>query len=117
VGIERAISIRQPYVEQILRGIKKIEYRSRPTTIRERVFLYASLTPGASPKDWTKVKKAPGELPTGLIVGTVEIVGCRFNAQDGCYHYVLRNPKRLRKPLTPLNQPQPVFWRPRFTRG
>ncbi len=27
----RALSIRQPYAELILRGIKKIEYRSRPT--------------------------------------------------------------------------------------
>ena len=26
----RALSIRQPYAELILRGIKKIEYRSRP---------------------------------------------------------------------------------------
>ncbi len=29
----RALSIRQPYVELILRGIKKIEYRSRRTRI------------------------------------------------------------------------------------
>lgn len=39
----RAISIRQPYVEDILRGKKKYEYRSRPTQIRGRVYLYASL--------------------------------------------------------------------------
>jgi len=30
----RALSIRQPYAEQILRGIKRFEYRSRPTAIR-----------------------------------------------------------------------------------
>ena len=35
--VVRAISIRQPYVEQILRGLKKREYRSRPTNIRERL--------------------------------------------------------------------------------
>ncbi len=29
----RALSIRQPYAELILRGIKTIEYRSRPTRI------------------------------------------------------------------------------------
>jgi predicted transcriptional regulator len=38
----RAISIRQPWVELILRGVKKKEYRSQPTNIRERVYLYAS---------------------------------------------------------------------------
>ena len=31
--ISRAISIRQPYVEQILRGIKLIEYRSQPSKV------------------------------------------------------------------------------------
>jgi len=29
----RALSIRQPYAELILRGIKPIEFRSRPTKI------------------------------------------------------------------------------------
>jgi hypothetical protein len=42
----RALSIRQPYAEQSLRGNKKIEYRGRPTNIRERMYIYASLTPG-----------------------------------------------------------------------
>ncbi len=38
-----ALSIRQPYAELILRGIKRIEYRSRPTRIvGERFYLYAS---------------------------------------------------------------------------
>jgi hypothetical protein len=41
--LQRAISIRQPYVEQILQGSKKREFRSRPTRIRERVYLYAAL--------------------------------------------------------------------------
>lgn len=43
----RAISIQQPFVEQILTGKKKYEYRSFPTKIRGRVFLYVSLRPGA----------------------------------------------------------------------
>jgi predicted transcriptional regulator len=39
----RALSIRQPYAEFILRGIKTIEYRSRPTRIiGERFWIYAS---------------------------------------------------------------------------
>jgi hypothetical protein len=38
----RALSIRQPYAELILRGIKRIEYRSRPTRIvGERFHIYA----------------------------------------------------------------------------
>ena len=42
-GGMRALSIRQPYAELILRGIKRIEYRSRPTRILgERFHIYAS---------------------------------------------------------------------------
>src|SRR5688500_117808 len=46
----RALSIRQPYVELILRGVERIEYRSRATRIiGERFFIYASK--GGSWKD------------------------------------------------------------------
>jgi len=39
----RALSIRQPYAELILRGIKPIEFRSRLTNIiGERFYIYAS---------------------------------------------------------------------------
>ncbi|HEX3357004.1 MAG TPA: ASCH domain-containing protein, partial [Tepidisphaeraceae bacterium] len=39
----RALSIRQPFAELILRGIKTVEYRSRSTRIiGERFWLYAS---------------------------------------------------------------------------
>ena len=36
--IELAISIRQPYIEQILLGVKKFEYRSTRTHIQGRVY-------------------------------------------------------------------------------
>jgi hypothetical protein len=39
----QALSIRQPFVEQILRGIKTAELRSRSTTIvGERFYIYAA---------------------------------------------------------------------------
>jgi hypothetical protein len=50
----RALSIRQPYAELILRGIKTIEYRTRPTRIvGERVWIYAS-------RGGTKVRRHAG---------------------------------------------------------
>lgn len=99
----RAISIRQPFVEQILRGVKRFEFRSRPTKIFERVYLYASL----------KAEEGGRELPRGKIVGTVEIVRCRPRPGGG-YAYELRGPKRLTRSRKPANQPQPCFWRPEF---
>ncbi len=53
--LTRAISIRQLYVEQVLRGAKRREFRSRPTNIRERVWIYASLSPAANPAAWPQV--------------------------------------------------------------
>ena len=38
----RALSVCQPFAEQILSGEKRIEYRSLPTNIRGRVYIYAS---------------------------------------------------------------------------
>ena len=54
----RALSIRQPYAELILRGIKTIEYRSRPTRIiGERFYIYAARTPGPS-EAWAELDRA-----------------------------------------------------------
>ena len=113
--IKRAISIRQPWVEQILRGIKKKEYRDIPTNIRERVYLYASLRPDGSARDWHRVKSNPGQLPVGKIVGTVEVTRCSWDHRRGCYAYDLERPKRLKSPRKATNQPQPIWWRPRFS--
>ena len=60
----RALSIRQPYAEQILRGTKRFEYRSRPTTIRERVYIYASLKPGPA-KEFEQMRIHPAESGDG----------------------------------------------------
>jgi hypothetical protein len=57
----RALSIRQPYAELILRGIKPNEFRSRPTKrIGERFYIYAS-------QQWAEKSKgiAPSKLARG----------------------------------------------------
>lgn len=58
----RALSIRQPYAELILRGEKTIEYRSRPTRlIGQRFYIYAA-------RKWAGV-------PAGLGLETAGICG------------------------------------------
>jgi predicted transcriptional regulator len=75
----RALSIRQPYAELILRGIKPIEFRSRPTKIiGERFYIYASrqwaagklflegcrpTTRSAGPAIWSTDLAMPGDEP------------------------------------------------------
>jgi hypothetical protein len=101
----RALSIRQPFAELILRGIKTVEYRSRPTRIiGERFWIYASKQKAAggwqrAGKAWSlDLAMAGGErdvppwmlelaeglrmvkrgalLPTGVIVGSAVIERC-----------------------------------------
>lgn len=107
----RAISIQQPFVEEILRGVKKYEYRSRATKIRGRVYLYASLRPGELSR-WKKLGFKPGELPNGLIVGSVDIVDCKYIDRLECYGYKLKNPKRYKTSVKPKFQPQPCWFFP-----
>lgn len=104
------LSIRQPYVELILRGEKVIEYRSVATHKRERVFIYASRIPAADAEVWRSVGLEPGELPTGGIVGTVEIVAC--SGRPGDFHWHLARPERLQQILPVRNKPQPMFFYP-----
>lgn len=108
---KRALSIRQPWVELILRGEKTIEYRSRRTHIRDRVYLYAGQRPEESEEAWERVGCAPGELPAGLIVGTVRVTGCR-EGSDGRFEWLLAEPQRLAAPLEPVGHPQPVWFTP-----
>ena len=105
----RALSVKQPYAEQIMRKIKKVEYRTFPTHIFERVYIYASLTPGEE-QEFAKLKMQPGDLPTGVIIGTVEITCCTGKLRD--YEWHLDNPRRLRKPIKPKNHPQPAWFYP-----
>jgi hypothetical protein len=107
---EIALSIRQPFAEQIMLGIKKIEYRSIRTHKRERVWIYASLQNGGDERDWRKVRSEPGELPVGVVVGSVEIVDCED--KDGYFEWKLANPKKLKTPKAVTGRPQPLFFRP-----
>lgn len=108
----RALSIRQPFAELILRGVKTIEYRSRATKIiGERFWIYASRKdcrlPSAESRtetgiwstDLSSVSPPPwmvelGEamrlfgdrqidLPRGVIVGSAIIDRCDELPADG----------------------------------
>lgn len=113
MNILRAISIKQPFVELILQGKKKKEFRSKPTHIRGRVLLYASQRQGGSPAQLRQTGKSFEELPKGMVVGSVEIVGCNYNSRTGWHEYKLKAPKRLRRYWKPTNHPSPKFWFPR----
>ena len=132
----RALSIRQPFAELILRGIKTFEYRSRRTSvIGERFWIYASKklivdSGELIAKAWSKdleVAEPPawlvelGEqvgiiekdalLPRGVIVGSavIESVSQIDSETFGWKIADVRRAKKLRKPT---GHPQPVWFRP-----
>ena len=123
----RALSIRQPWAELILRGKKKIEVRSFPTNVRGPLCLYASLTRGA---DDAKCRASTGctweELDRGQLVGIIEITDCRplrendsraagFRIDfdpEGNYAWLVKPIKRLAKPIPPKAHAQPSFFFP-----
>ena len=104
-----ALSVRQPYAELIMRGEKKIEYRSQITHKRGRVYIYASKTPGY-PEDFEELGLKPGDLPTGVLVGTVEVTDC--TGRKGDYEWHLANPERLPELIKPERHPQPSWFKP-----
>jgi hypothetical protein len=125
---EFALSIRQPWAELILRGIKTIEVRSLVTHKRARVHIYASQT-HADPDDEARVARDyridVESLPRGVLVGTIEIVDCRrVRASDSdaagfticrgdvAMGWVLARPLRAKRLRAPTAHPQPMFFRP-----
>jgi hypothetical protein len=129
----RALSIRQPYAELILRGLKTIEYRSRVThIIGERFHIYAAKRKWpASPQRWAVTRadniivprETPpawmrelveefilDELPMGMIVGSAIIEKCTGGA--GAYEWHLKDVERLAQPREPKNHPQPAWFNP-----
>ena len=124
----RALSIRQPWAELILLGRKIIEVRSRRTNLLERVHIYAGLN-RIEPQEEARIFARFGidvdDLPRGVLVGTVAIVGCQPLQQDdsqaacfevtethGFYGWLLARPQRVEELVKPKNQPQPMFFNP-----
>jgi hypothetical protein len=138
----RALSIRQPYAELILRGIKRIEYRSRPTRIvGERFHIYASKKPavgGGQRADeggiWSRELSVPevgeGALPWMLELAeaiklfgpdvqlpTGVIVGSAViervsPREDGMWQWHLAGVERAKRLRKPTGHPQPVWFEP-----
>lgn len=62
--------------------------------------------------DGKKISVEMGTLPTGVIIGSVEIVDCEFDENLQYYKYKLKNPKRYKTHIEPDNQAQPCFFFP-----
>ena len=98
----KALSIQQPWAWAIINGGKDIENRSWYTGFRGRVLIH---TGKKFDKDECSYIQGvfgisvPTDLPTGGIVGSVEIIDCVKESKSkwffGEYGFVLRNPISL----------------------
>lgn len=106
-----ALSVRQPYAEQILCGVKVFEYRTRPTRVRGRVYIYAAQRVQEQEEEWAKVGMGRDDVVRGRIVGSVEIVACEWDREKKHYQWHLARPRRMAARL-PRRRPQPVWFYP-----
>ncbi|MFC3860734.1 hypothetical protein ACFOPQ_08155 [Deinococcus antarcticus] len=98
VDTVRALSIRQPWVELILRGEKNLEYRSRRMKEMGPLLLHSSRT--FVPELFEGRDLDPETLPFGALVGVVDVVGCiEVPEEEGLYAYQLAHPRRFKVPV------------------
>jgi hypothetical protein len=73
------LSIRQPWAELILQGVKTVEVRSWPTKHRGRLWIHAGKRIEKAVCEHYSVR--PGELATGALVGWCDLHDCiQFDA-------------------------------------
>jgi hypothetical protein len=96
----RALSIRQPWIDLILRGEKDVENRSWSTRHRGPLLLHASRT--------VEVARAReyglSDFVTGHILGIVEVLDCTKEVRSqwhipGYYGWYLATPRRFTVPI------------------
>ena len=97
----RAITIRQPWAELIVRGDKDVENRSWRTRHRGPLLIHAG---ARADRGLLEQHGVTGEVELGAIIGVVDVVDCtpdRTSAwhEEGAWGWYLARPKRFRKPI------------------
>lgn len=93
----RALSVRQPWAALIVDGVKDVENRTWSTPHRGPLAIHAARTPVE-----VIASRSPLEHYTfGAVIGVVDLVDVVRNhpsewSIDGCYHWLLARPRRLR---------------------
>ena len=80
----KCLFVRHPYAGWIVDGVKPIEYRTMQTKIRGRIGIIQSRS--------------------GLVIGDVEITGCKYNEELDYYEWELANAHRYATPV-------PITWK------
>ena len=111
----KALSVKQPYADLIIKGIKDVENRSWWTATRERVYIHAGLKFDQVAYDNLDGQAEGGLLSRkedydfGAIIGEVDIVDCKFRHplqigfskwhDTGYWGFILSNPVKYDKSI------------------
>ena len=115
-GERKALSLRQPHAEAVMRGVKIVEKRSQPTEVRGRIYIYASYSRLEAAEEAKLMieygidDRSCDELVRGVILGTVELTNC--TGTKGNYKWNLKNPDRLRRLKTPAHTLRSTWFTP-----
>lgn len=103
------ISVRQPFAEAIVRGLKDIENRSWSTNFRGKLYIHASRSRAMFRDNLEYVEDVSGvaldedALVYGAIIGSVHLVDCVTEHRSpwfvGDFGFVLQRPSRIKVPL------------------
>ena len=110
----RALSIRQPWAHAIFHLRKRVENRSWPTQYRGKLAIHVSKRIDFAGCE--SLGLDPETLPTGCVVGIVDLVDCVRGyrsrwAKRGKWHWVLRNPRLLARPIPAIGRLGLFEWR------
>ena len=114
----KTLSVRQPWANLIVHGIKDIENRTWKTNYRGRIYIHA---PSLSVKLYkichneidnsifcrnyeNNYEYLFDQLLFSAIIGTVEIINCIRDskstwADPDCWHWTLKNPELFKEPI------------------
>ncbi len=108
----RVLTIRQPWAELIIRGIKPVENRTWQTTYRGSLLIHAAAKYDV---DGALDAVQSGQIsygaawicataPRGAIIGQVDLADCVQDsssewAEEGCWHWLLENPQVFDEPI------------------
>jgi len=112
----KALSIPQPHAEAIMRGIKSVEFRTRPTGVRGRIYIHASLNRYHVEEEAEMLAKVgigdvnADDLARGVLLGTVELWNC--TGSDGKYEWHLCSPERAAELLKPTKRSTTIWFNP-----
>jgi hypothetical protein len=128
----RVLTVRQPHAHLLVHGsvnagFKDVENRSKPTRYRGTLLIQASakVDQAAYAEYLAQGIELPpgGELATGAIIGSVQVIGCVRNSQSRwaipCYWHWLTSAPHPAEPVIPIKGqlsmfPAPDGWEASF---